>query len=272
MSTSTNQSTTVKPTMAIWTKSYFDSLTTKTKETRRKAIQKHVLPFLGAKELEQITDADITKIYAVMRQKGYAEGTVSDVDNNLYKIFQAAMERNLITINPIDSVNRPTFLPKEHRPLTEDEINRVKACIKESALGNLYIVIMETGMKTGEALAISWEDIDFRQNVIRIQKAFRNIVTAPVLENIIEKGIIYTMNANVITAIKAEKKQQEKKALLAGNYWNNTNNFVFTNCYGYPLQHPTLSAESKNMKRRTRINDFNLNRLHKEFKTQNTLN
>lgn len=258
-------------TLKLWAESYFAARTTKTKDFEKKAVENHVLKYIGEKKITEITGTDISKIYASMKQKGLSDGTVLAVDSSIFKLFENAVEQHLIEENPINSIKRPTFLPKEIRPLSNDETNKIYECAKESVLGNLYILILETGLKSCEALALSWEDIDYRQNVIRVHKEINNIASKPSIGDTANHGKIIEMTANVSAALKAEKKAQEKRAEQAGEFWNNTHNFVFTNSFGYLLSHNYLTAESKNMKRRTGIKDFSMTRLSQEFRIKHSL-
>lgn len=264
--TNTSMNSNSIPTFSTWNTNYHSTLTGRTKETSFKNIKRHVGKYIGDKSLNEVLPIDISKVYATMRNNGLSESTIVVLDNQLYRMFNAAVEKKYITENPIDQIVRPAYLPKDICPLTDEEWDTIKKTVKTSVFSNLYTLVLEIGIKTGEALALTWEDIDFHQNLIRVHQIVRNFVTSPSFENITEKAVMYELTPGAVSALKAEKKNQEKKIVMAADRWNNAGNLVFTNAYGYPIQHSMLSAEGKNIKKRTHINDFSMNRLRSESK------
>lgn len=262
--TNNSISTNSAPTFSNWNTNYHSALTARTKEAAFKSIKRHVVRYIGEKTLNEVTPVDISKIYATMRNKGLSESTIVVLDNQLYRMFDVAVEKKYITKNPIDQIVRPVYIPKDVCPLTDEEWDTIKKVVKTSIFSNLYSLVLEIGIRPGEALALTWEDIDFHQNLIRVHQVVQNFVTSPSFKDITEKAVMYELTSDAVSALKAEKKSQEKKKVLAADRWNNTGNLVFTNAYGYPIQHSMLSAEGKNIKKRTRINDFSINRLSSE--------
>lgn len=86
-----------------------------------------------------------------------------------------AMKNKLISDNPFDAIDKPRHAKKESRSLTHDEeIRFIEACQKNNQ-GNLFLLCLYQGLRLGEALALTYEDVDFKKNVITINKSIDSL-------------------------------------------------------------------------------------------------
>lgn len=71
--------------------------------------------------------------------------------------------------NPIRKINKPKLPQGRVRFLDESEKNRLLDACKQSNSANLYLIVvlaLSTGMRKGEILALTWNDIDFERETI----------------------------------------------------------------------------------------------------------
>jgi len=91
------------------------------------------------------------------------------------------MYKDHITINPAEMIKPFPRLPDrdgniptgERRPLTKDEWNRlVKACEKSKKKLLIFIVKVAkySGLRKGELRRLTWDDVDFDKNVLRVRQ------------------------------------------------------------------------------------------------------
>ena len=97
----------------------------------------------------------------------------------LVDMLNRAMSSDLIIKNPAIDVNtKIDCKEKEEREvLTSDEINLLKETMQKG--GYLYPIMMlllNTGMRLGELLGLTWDCVDFKKNVIYVRK---NLVYLP---------------------------------------------------------------------------------------------
>lgn len=82
--------------------------------------------------------------------------------------------------NPVATVEKPSsskFEKSEIEILTDDEIKRLEeACVSKYSngeyiykTGNGFILMLYTGIRTAEALALKWSDIDFKERYMYIR-------------------------------------------------------------------------------------------------------
>lgn len=88
----------------------------------------------------------------------------------LVSMFNSAIENNLLSQNPaskliVDIIKEDK---KERRVLSVEETRIFLNEAKKAYHYNLYILMLETGIRIGEAGALQWEDVDFENKKIHI--------------------------------------------------------------------------------------------------------
>lgn len=89
------------------------------------------------------------------------------------QIFEEALLDEEVENNPVDKIRLPKDKPKEIRPFDKDEVNALLA----NATGyfkNMLAVCFYTGIRTGEMLAMKWQNIDFNKKRICIDSTVGN--------------------------------------------------------------------------------------------------
>mgnify|MGYP002236510031 CR=1 FL=1 len=61
-------------------------------------------------------------------------------------------------------------IKKQRIALTREQQELFMECAKESYLYNLFYVLLRTGMRVGEALALKYTDIDKKNNQLHIKQ------------------------------------------------------------------------------------------------------
>ena len=85
---------------------------------------------------------------------------------------QAVLWR-LMASNPSDAVKPPRADRKEMRTLTEEEVRRLLAVTAGTRHHSLWIFLVTTGVRLGEALALKWADIDLVEGRATIRRALQ---------------------------------------------------------------------------------------------------
>ena len=155
-----------------------------------------IYPRLGKKVVGDITASDIKKLLNYWMTEGYAYTTVKKVYVLLNEYFRYLYQQEIITKNPmanVEMIKKANFMSaqgKENLPPTdtitvfsEEEIEKFKA-EAFSVFGNgkqkyqqaaAYILMLNTGMRTEEALGLLNSDVDLENRVMHIQRGVKEV-------------------------------------------------------------------------------------------------
>ena len=121
----------------------------------------------GDIKLKELTYDDVEMLQSALLQDGLSTRTTNDTISLLKKALDDAVNKDrLITYNPAKGIDRekrtePPARKTKHRNLTDKEVDLFMKKAKElhSWYINLYTVLLYTGMRIGEASALSLRDI-----------------------------------------------------------------------------------------------------------------
>ncbi len=133
---------------------------------------------LGNKKVQRISKADVKKLQSSLVMSGKSPATVNSTINLLKNIMNTAKDEEIIIINPCDTIKEikkkknDAAVNNIHRALSKEEQALFMQEAKETWLYNMIDFMVRTGIRTGEARALRWADIDYKNNVIHIRNNF----------------------------------------------------------------------------------------------------
>ena len=214
-------------------------------------IKNHIVPNIGAMELQAVKGTHIQRLYNSMTAAGLSPKTVKNVAAVLHKAFSVALKQGLIAANPCDAAELPKAVPHEIAPLTDDEIPRFLDAISGSPMRNAYAFCLFSGMREGEVLGLSWNQVDFQRKRITVSQQLQRekrrggkYYIAPTTKS--SKPRTIEPPPLAFDYLQAERVKQMERRLAAGAAWSNPDNLVFTNELG---RHLAFSTFYKGFKR-----------------------
>lgn len=144
---------------------------TKTLDWYGATLRRWVLPALGDRRLRDISPLDIHQLYQGLLARGLSRTSVRAVHTCLRAVLRQAVRWSMLPADPTARVKPPRDERREVRVLTPEEARRFLAAAREDRAWPLWWVLLETGMRPSEALALRWEDVDFSRRVIRVQRS-----------------------------------------------------------------------------------------------------
>jgi len=144
----------------------------RTLDAHRYALDKHLLPRFRRRKLADITTDDVARLVADMQRDGYAGWTITGTLSTLSGCLGRAARRKLIPANPVaglERAERPTVSNGQKRVLAEKEI----AAVLDKATDGfrpLIALLIFSGLRIGEALALKWEAVDYDAGFLHVTK------------------------------------------------------------------------------------------------------
>lgn len=138
-------------------------------------IDHHLIPTFGDHYLPAITSDDISIFRTDLLTGGKGSHVLSaksvrNILNLFNKILIDARKASRLKINPMADVDKPKIQKnKAGRALTYEEFNAVLAeC--SGRLRLIFLASCMTGMRRGETLGLSWDNIDFGNNAVKVRQ------------------------------------------------------------------------------------------------------
>ena len=158
---------------------FMPSIAIRCSENTRNAYQSNldnwILPAIGEMKMPDIKAAHIASVLLDMQSKGRAQATCVKVYTVLHSLFRMAYMEDVISSNPMDKVERPRprkdeVKSSEADAYTVEEVQKIlDGLAKEPIHWQVYMRLMiDTGIRRGEAGALKWENINFEDNTITI--------------------------------------------------------------------------------------------------------
>ncbi|GKH47110.1 site-specific integrase [Anaerotruncus massiliensis (ex Togo et al. 2019)] len=129
--------------------------------------------------INEITPAMIQRFINTYARQGRAKQTIKLRRTVLHQIFDHAILHGDVLFNPVSAVTVPKNAPKEIRALPQDDqIELVKKSLSFD-FGLFAFLLLYTGCRRGEALALRFEDIDRAAGIIHISRSLYWIGNRP---------------------------------------------------------------------------------------------
>ncbi len=136
--------------------------------------ENHVAPFFGRNALARaITRERVEAFYAAKLDEGCAVASCNYYLTTLRAMLALAMERGFLEINAARAVKTKKANNRRERMLTEAETAALMqaATARTDYLRPLLVLLVGTGMRRGEALALTWADVSLDRGMLRIREA-----------------------------------------------------------------------------------------------------
>lgn len=203
----------------------------------------HITPMLGKYSLKELRNDVIQKFVNQLSEKKLDASTVCKIHNKLKAALDQAIDNELIAKNPALKMQLPSKERIEAKVLTPEEQLRFIEVAKQHKNGKIFILVLATGLRIGEALALTWKDIDFEKMLLSVNKTqmeYRDWTEKknkvqygpPKTKTSIRKVPLIPVAIQLLEEMKT--KQLEQKKLLGEKYHDN--NLVFCRSSGEILR------------------------------------
>ena len=155
----------------FWISHIVGDLAPNTKRNYRERYEYNVKPVIGKMRLTDVKPMHCKMVFNRM-EASYAGSTIRQTYIAMGTMFRAAVMNDMIQKHPMDGVRftKPVRAPDDIHFLTRDEQIRFLEVAKRSHNYNQYALILETGLRTGEMIGLTWDAIDFQNRTLTVNK------------------------------------------------------------------------------------------------------
>ena len=172
-----NSDYTVSDWIQFWLENYkATTLKSKTYDNYEYALNSHIRMSIGGLKLNKIRTDSIQQLYNQMHKRNLSTSTIRIVHVTLSQAFDQAIKNELIHTNPCKATVRPKSERKKVTAMTVQQHDAFLDGCKNTTFHNFFVFLLNTGLRMGEALALVWQDIDFQEKTITVNKTASDIV------------------------------------------------------------------------------------------------
>ena len=154
-----------------WVRDVVGNRAPNTVRNYRERYEHNIQPFIGSMLLRDVKQIDCQRILNAM-EDDYAGSTIRQTYMTMGTFFKSAKDNGFIDRHPMDGVRytKPVRAVDDIHFLTVDEQKRFLEAAKGSHNYAQYALILETGLRTGEIIGLTWDAIDFEKRMLTINK------------------------------------------------------------------------------------------------------
>ena len=137
-------------------------------------VELHIAPILGNVRLCDLDQNHIESWYAELAAKGMSAAMQRKVGTTLTIALEKQVGRTL-GYNPAKKVAKPMAVKFDKAPLDPAQVASFLQAAEPDKYFALYLLLLDSGMRPGEALALEWADIDLVGGFVTIDKSLEEI-------------------------------------------------------------------------------------------------
>lgn len=206
----------------------------------RNTYSRYIKPVFGKKKVKDLKPEQIQR-FVNAKAKEYSKSTASTINFLLFDSLQQAAHSRIISRNPMENTTPPKFQESEKKKALSAEQQKIFLdAVKGSSYYSIYRAATLSGMRIGEALGLSWDDVDFLHEEIHITKTLcYTPEKGQYLDTPKTKASRRTipMTSGLYELMKRRRADQKRQQLQAGEYWKpkpGMEKLVFTTEAGTP--------------------------------------
>ena len=154
-----------------WQEEHWQTIRYGTKLCYQPAYHRALAAF-GERRMKEITPYELKALIDQLAGQRYSSKTVKTQKQVLNMIYNFALIMGDVAVNPVPSIPIPRGLPHQKRQMpSEKELQAVKDHVKTAPFGLFAYLILFTGLRRGEALALRITDFDLEAKTLQIGKS-----------------------------------------------------------------------------------------------------
>jgi integrase len=190
---------------------------------------------IGAKPLDKLRPSHIDAWKVELQGRGLAESSIRSAYTVLRAVLDTAVRDRAIAHNPAHAVRRPKVTAKEAAYLTPDQVRSLLVAAEGGRYAPLFALLVHSGLRRGEALALHWSDIDLDAQLLRVRGTLARVDGELVVTETktAKSRRVVPLSPTAERVLRDVRSRQRAERLRAGSMWQPTP-YVFTTELGEP--------------------------------------
>ena len=155
----------------FWIENIVGDLAPNTLRNYRDRYKHNIQPVIGRIKLTDVKPMHCKKVFIEM-DAYYSGSTIRQAYITMGTMLKAAKMNDLISKHPMDGVRftKPVRAANDIKFLTREEQRIFLETARRSHNYNQYALILETGLRTGELIGLTWDAVDFEKRTLTVNK------------------------------------------------------------------------------------------------------
>lgn len=141
-----------------------------TYESYKRNIDKYIIPYLGSIRLSNLLPLQLQSFYNMLL-KTLSNTTIIYIHRIIHKALNQAVKWDLIVRNVADKVELPKKEKYQAKVLNYKDITKLIEAVKNTYIYIPVMIAISTGMRRGEILGLTWDNIDLEKKTIDVVQA-----------------------------------------------------------------------------------------------------
>lgn len=203
----------------------------------KRTLEVHILPTLGGERVQRLTAARLQAFYSARRRAGVSDTMLDRCHRRLRQLFRQALRWGIVTRSPMDGVTPPRVRREERRVWSQTELLTFLDTAQDHPSYPLWVLILTTGLRKGEALGLRWRDVDLEAGTLHVRQVVSMIGTTAAIQEPKTPAARRVVRLDPETvAVLRDRRQAWLAARLKATTWE-PNDLIFCTRTGHWL-HP----------------------------------
>ena len=203
-----------------------------------------------------MSNGRVERIEAEHQPKGLSAKTVRNINQVISSAMDFAVAQKIISENPCKNVSLPKLEHKEMQTIPAEQLQAFLQEAKATGVYEMYYIELATGLRRGELLGLKWQDIDWKNGIIKVRRQLARvngeIVEAPLKTKNSYRAV--SISPQAIEVLREQKKKANDQ-------------YVFPSPNGGPISPDSVNNMLKRVLERAGIPKVRFHDLRHTFAT-----
>lgn len=219
-------------------------------------VNKYVIPAIGHVKLQQLSPLAVNELYAKWtKERGFSPRHVVYTHAVLHHALEQAVDWGLLSRNATRHATLPRKVRRAPTVLSPDQMAKLLETAQNDSLRALWCLLLTSGLRPGEALALRWSDLSdgavtVRRTLVSDGKGHYSVAESQAKTKESIRSV--SLPRTTLDAFKTHRARQNAEMLLAGERYQRQD-FIFAGATGAWLSPDNVRKRWKTLLKRASL-------------------